>query len=323
MAEEKTEEPSPVNTEAGEPAPVEEPAEGEQPEAEEPAPETTDETPIGTLSELAEHFELDPVYVKTLKVPVTVDGTPTEATIDDLVKSYQITSAAENRLEDAKNVAKMQSEAWVAKHQQIDTQFHVLADMLKQEEAKLERDVKAVDPRLRDDDPAEWAARVQEFNQRRAEIAQSKANAEQNYHAFLQHTQQQNEAVKLQYQDSEKAVLRQKLPELADPEKGPVLAARIGQYLMNYGYAPKEIEDAVDHRHFVIAHKAMLYDESRGQVETAKKRVATVPKIMKPGAPKAREQIASERLASLKAQMEKTGSEKDAYAYRMAKRGAR
>jgi hypothetical protein len=65
----------------------------------------------------------------------------------------------------------------------------------------------------------------------------------------------------------------------------------------------------------------MLYDESRGQVDTARKRVASVPKIMKPGAPKPREQLAAEKLQGLKAKLEKSGSLDDALAYRMAKRG--
>src|SRR4249920_1688625 len=119
---EEAEEPKPVDTEGGE-VPPEQP-EGEQPEegVSETAPEEdTGETPIETVSELVEHLGTSQDWLNTLKVPVTVDGTPTDATIGDLIKSYQIATAAEHRLEDAKAVAKKESEVWAAKHSQIDT----------------------------------------------------------------------------------------------------------------------------------------------------------------------------------------------------------
>src|SRR5262245_550786 len=190
-----TEEPKPVDTEADEEIPLPEEPESEELEGE-TAPEETGETPIATLSELAEHFELDPDYVKTLKVPVNVDGTPTEATISDLIKSYQITEAAEHRLSDAKMVAQKESENWAAKHAALDAQFQTLAELIKHEEAVLEQDVKAIDPKLRDEDPAEWSARIQEFNQRRANIAQVKYATVEKYKTVSETRQRESDEIK-------------------------------------------------------------------------------------------------------------------------------
>jgi hypothetical protein len=322
---ETTEEPEPVNTEAGEEPPlIEEPAEGEEPtEGDETASEETGETPIATLSELAEHFELDPDYVQTLKVPVYVDGTPTEATIGDLIKSYQLGEAADHRLELAKAYQAKQGEAWAAKHQELEQNFQVLAEMIKLEDANLERDMKAIDPKLRDEDPAEWAARIQEFTQRRAQIAQMKNATVEKYKVVADQRARESEEIKNQFMAEEHKVLLQKLPEWQDQKRADAEKAEIANYLVQSGFQPQELSNLIDHRQVVIARKAMLYDKSRGQVDTAKKRVATVPKIMKSGAPKPAEQRASERLMALKAKLAKTGTVEDAVAYRLAKRGVR
>ena len=320
-------EPKPTDTEEGE-AP-EEVTEGDLPEveapddvAEETAPEEdTGETPIATLSELVEHLEADPEWAQTLRVPVTVDGTPTEATIGELVKNYQLAEAAEHRLEAAKTIAAKESEIWAAKQQQAEEHVRVTAELVKAAEAALERDIKAVDPRLREEDPAEWSARVQEFQGRHGFIEKMKADTLASYHATTQARAAEFQQQKQAYTEQQRQVLLDKLPEWRDPDRATTEQVRLIDYLYHEGFAHEELENLVDHRQLLMARKAMLYDESRGQVDTAKKRVAKVPKIMRSGAPKSRDQLSSEKLQALKSKMEKSGSMDDAVAYRLAKRG--
>lgn len=329
--EAQTEEPKPVDTQADEeeaPPEEQETAEGDKPEAEEDketAPEEdTGEIPIATLSELAEHLGTSTEFLNGIKVPITVDGIPTEATIEDMARSYQTGQAAEHRLEKAKAYTQQQGEAWAAKHAEIETQFQVLAELIKYEEANLQRDVKAVDPSLRDTDPAEWAARTQEFNARRSQIDQIKLQTIDNYRRVDEARRREGDNIKAQFLIDQHQVLLEKLPEWKDEKRAETEKAEIASYLVNSGgFTPQELGDLMDHRQVMIARKAMLYDKSRGKVDTAKKKVATVPKIMKSGAPKPAEQRASERLAALKAKMIKTGTVEDATAYRMAKRGVR
>lgn len=322
------EQPKPDDTKEGEEAPVEEPTEGEEieaPEEGEIAPEEgKDETPIDRLSELVQHYEpdIDLEYVNTLKVPVTVDGTQTEATIGDLVKSYQLGQAAEHRLELAKDYQAKQGEAWAAKQAELDRQIVQLGALLQHEDEKLAADMQAVDPRLRVEDPAEWSAKQTEFGQRQARLAAIKADALAKYNASVETRNAEQKRIIDAYRDSQRPVLLQLIPEWRDEERSAPERAETAFYLTNtYGYQPKEIEDAVDARYFAIARKAMLYDKSRGQVDTARKRVAKVPKVMKPSPPKAQEQLATERLAALRAKMQKTASQDDATRYLMAKRG--
>lgn len=322
-------EPKSGDTQPDEEPPVtEEPTEGEEirePEGGEPqAPDEAEgETPIAHLSELIQHYEpgIDLDYVNSLKVPVTVDGTPTEATIGDLVKSYQIIEAAEHRLSDAKAVAQREQEALAAKNAETEGHYRVAAELIKSAEATLERDIKAVDPKLRDEDPAEWAARREEFAERRGFIEKMKRDTVAGYQTFQQ-TQAAEVKQKIDAFTAEQAViLLQKLPEWQDAKRAETEKTELADYLIRQGFAQQELAGLIDHRHVLLARKAMLYDKSRGQVETAKKRVAKVPKVMKPGAPKPAEQRATEKLAALKAKMQRTGSPEDALAYRLAKRG--
>lgn len=324
----ETEEAKPVDAQAGEEVPQkEEPTEGGKPEeGKQPAPaEDTGEIPIASVSELVEHLETSPDWFNSLKVNVQVDGIPTEATVGDLIKNYQITEAAEHRLEKAKAMIQEKAEAWNAKHAQYDQQMAVLGTFIQAEEARLESDTRAVDPKLRDEDPAEWAARITEFDQRRAHIGQLKANAYAQWQANQYARTQEATAVRDQVKAEQSQILMQKLPEWQDTKQANVEKTKIAEYLLReeVGFQPQELDQLLDHRQVLIARKAMLYDESRGSVDTAKKRVATVPKIMKSGAPKAREQLASERLAALRDKMVKTGHPDDALAYTLAKRGAR
>jgi hypothetical protein len=279
------------------------------------------------VSELLEHLgkddPVDPEWFNTLKVPVHVDGTPTEATIGDLIKSYQMTEAATNRLEDAKKYAQANTEAWAAKQQELDSQFQVLAELIQAEEQTLERDVKAIDPALRDNDPAEWAARITEFQHRRGHIEQTKVAAVAKYKANADARAKEFDTWKAKTQQEQNDILLQKLPEWREPGKAETEKVQIADYLIRQGFTQGDLSNLIDHRQVLMARKAMLYDQSRGQVDTAKKRVAKVPRIMRPGAPKPTEQLASEKLHALKSRLEKSGSIEDAVAYRLAKRGAR
>jgi hypothetical protein len=307
--------------------PVEEPpSEGEgeapKPEEEKPAPaEDTGERPIETVSELAQHLEADPEWINTLKVAVKVDGRQAEVPLGDLIASYQKQEMADQYLKEARDAKHSTTQELAEKRNALESEYRVAADLVKSVEATLERDVKAIDPKLRDEDPAEWAARIQEFNQRRANIERMKYETVEGYKTAMQTQAAEAGRIRDEFRTQQNALLLEKLPEWQDPKRADDEKVKLTDYAFRVGFTQPELANLLDHRQVLILRKAMLYDESRGQVDTARKRVASVPKIMKPGAPKPREQLAAEKLQGLKAKLEKSGSLDDALAYRMAKRG--
>jgi hypothetical protein len=89
--------------------------------ADESAPEAEAEPDASEL--IRQHFESDWDKHKNIKVGVKIDGQTGEASLDDLVRSYQIQTAAEKRLEDAKaKSAEITAEA-TAKASKLNERF--------------------------------------------------------------------------------------------------------------------------------------------------------------------------------------------------------
>jgi hypothetical protein len=77
------------------------------------------------------------------------------------------------------------------------------------------------------------------------------------------------------------------MPQLADPDEASKFSTDITQYLGKFGFTNQEIAEVADHRSYVVAHKAMLYDQMMAkQADIPNKKVA--PKTaVKPLAPQA------------------------------------
>lgn len=304
----------------------EEPEEGEaegeaEPEGDEGKEESEGE-PVQTVSEFLQTLEVDPEFFSGLKVQVKVDGKPAETTVADLVKSYQIGSAAEHRLEEAKSKAKAITEEAAAKSEALKGEYAKVAKLVEHAEAMLDQDAKAIDwAKLREDDPAEYAARKAEHAERRQRIETMKRDAVAAWQQQAGKTTAEQAEILKRHIQAEQAALLEKLPEWRDDAKAKADKAKLADYLLRQGFTSEDIMGASDHRLILVARKAMLYDEGKGKVETARKKLAKVPKVMKPGAAKPKEQIDRERLEQLRLKARKSGRLEDAQAYLKAKRG--
>lgn len=307
---------------ADEPA-TEEPVEvGEPLEAEsaEPEAEATEEV-IQSLSELTEAQEWDPEWVNTLRVPVKVDGADTDASIEDLVRSYQTQEAANARLEQskaAKEEARQLREAVATKAQE---NVAVFGKLIQAAEQKLAGDAQSADMEsLRQNDPAEWAAKTQEFQQRAADLQGLRAQALAEYQKAVAETQQQTQVQHQERLRVEQAALLEALPTWSDPEVAQAEQQALVSHLTARGFAEEDVLGASDHRLILLALDAMKYRESQKATDAARKKVARVPKVLKPGAPKSPDQRSSEKLEALRRKARKSGSRADALALFRAKR---
>lgn len=292
-------------------------------EESESTPDDEDEgDTISSFAELVSSQEWDPEWANNLEIDVKVDGTPAKATIADLVKNYQIGSAAEKRLEDAKAKAKSITEEAAEKSKALEGQFATVAKLIEGAEAFINQDVEAIDwSKLREEDPAEYAAKKQEVADRRASLEKIKQGATD---AWKENSEQMAAERSQQIQErlqEEQSKLIEKLPEWKDEEKAQTDKTQLADYLISQGFTKQDIANAYDHRLIVLAHKARLYDQGKAKVETAKKKVAKVPKVLKPGAPKSDQQINQDKVQQAKSKLQKSGSIDDAYAVLMASKG--
>lgn len=308
-------------------APVEEPEEveeevvAEEPEEASEEPETAEETQeaegteetVSSLRELIEANEWDPEWVQSLKIPVKVNGSEDEKPLAELVKSYQIRQATEAELSEAKEKSKAALEEINQQKTEIAQSLQILQTIVQDEEAAIEKALKSTDwAKLREDDPAEYSARKVEIEERREALQAKKQKAVEAFKKVDETTRQQRDEQLRQYVQTERTELLKKIPEWRDPDKAQAEQNKLSEYLIGQGYTKEEIARAYDHRLVVGLRKAMLWDEMQSKSQVAKKKVVKVPKVLKPGAPKPKEQVTREKLDGLRSRLNKSGSIEDA-----------
>ena len=161
-------------------------------------------------------------------------------------------------------------------YQQQLKQVQGLGEMLQN---KLTKEFQSVDwDRLRVTDPAEWAAKQQEFAQRNQELQQAGQMLGQQMRAQQEEREQveaQERAVILQ---SERQLMIESNPSWADEAKMKSDLSEIVEYAQASGFSEEELQDVIYSRHVNVLKKAMLYD--KGQT-VASKKVKQAPKMQR------------------------------------------
>ncbi len=303
-APEPTEEDEPV--EASEP--VEEPEEEPEAEADEAEPEE-ELAPITTLEELAQALEKSPDELdQSLKVTIKAAGQIEQVTLAELKAGYQKDAHFRQSTQQLAEQRKAFEERATYERQQLEAALTQNAQVLQAVEQLV---ITPPNPeemaRLRAENPAEWAARIQEFNARQAYIQQLRQAGAQAYEQNRNALQQREAAQRGEMLQRE----REKLAEI--PGWNDELKNSIVQYLTNqYQYTGDEIGNVYDHRLIDIVRKAHLYDAMQTKVDVASKKVKTFPQLVKPGKAETKGTIKHSALAEAKARLKKTGSRHDA-----------
>ena len=243
------------------------------------------------------------------KYEIKVNGKPVEVTLDELMSGYQRDSdyrrktmelADERRLlEEEVNRAKSESDA-VAKLRQD------YATRLSEIENSMKPDANIDWARLYETDPDEYHRKKIEVENKSKALETIKAERQR----AIQDEQQEQSKVFNQYLEQQKKLLADKEPESVDPVKGEILRKDMTSYLKKEGYSDQELNMMVDHRSFVIAKKAMLYDKMMNSKISAKQS-KTVPKMVHSGTTKTINKD-SQQAKSLKSRLKQTGSMRDA-----------
>lgn len=238
-----------------------------------------------------------------------VNGKPVEVTLDELMSGYQRDSdyrrktmelADERRLlEEQVNKAKSESDA-VAKLRQD------YATRLGEIENSMQPDANVDWAKLYETDPDEYHRKKIEVENKSKALETIKAERQR----ALEEQQQEQTKVFNQYLEQQKKLLADKEPEYVDPVKGEGLRKDMTSYLKKEGYSDQELNMMVDHRSFVIAKKAMLYDKMMNSKVSAKQS-KSVPKMVRSGTTKTVNKD-SQQSKSLKSRLKQTGSMKDA-----------
>jgi desulfoferrodoxin (superoxide reductase-like protein) len=280
----------------------------------EPQEVTESEVETGEVEEQSQSEDLTEDYSEEEQeeeaaYEIKVNGKPVKVTLDELMSGYQRDSdyrrktmelADERRLlEEEVNRAKSESDA-VAKLRQD------YATRLSEIENSMQPDANIDWAKLYETDPDEYHRKKIEVENKSKALETIKAERQR----AIQEQQQEQTKVFNQYLEQQKKLLADKEPEYVDPVKGEGLRKDMTSYLKKEGYSDQELNMMVDHRSFVIAKKAMLYDKMMNSKISAKQS-KTVPKMVRSGTQKTINKD-SQQSKSLKSRLKKTGSMKDA-----------
>jgi len=284
--------------------------------------QSTEETgTFRSLDELFQAAELEPDKAGDLKVRVKVDGRESEVPLSDVVASYQMRSAAEQRLSEARDKAKALDQELTAKRTAAEENLNQAAKLVETLEGKLEEETRGIDwATLRKEDPDEYAAKKVEISERRAEIEKLKSEAVNTYRQAMEQREQEARKQHEERLAQEHAALLEHLPEWRDEAKARDEKGRLVQYLKDQGFAPQDVQGVADHRLILLARKAMLYDQ--GRKGAAQKKAAKPGRVLRPGTPPSREQQNQDRSRRALAEHRKSGTVKSAMEVLRAKRGA-
>lgn len=250
---------------------------------------------------------------------VKVDGEEQEVTLDELVRGYQRNAdytrktmkVAEERREVGRlrEAAERERAAAEVERQRYTAELDAAIPALREQILQRFRGIDWV--KLAAEDPVRFAEMSPVFETLSRQLQQAEAMR----HRFRQQ-QRQREAelrqARLNHRNEQWRMLTRHVPELADPATARREVQAMTDYLVNAGYSRDELDRLVDHRDYILARKAMLYDrmtESKGKFE---EKVRALPKVQRPGAAPSRDDRGRERRSQLMNRLRRSGSTEDA-----------
>lgn len=296
--------------ESEEPADQEiEEAETEEAEEEEPDTETEEALSFETVDELAEALEMKPEdFLGTIKTKVKVDGEEFEVNLSELKNGYQRDSDYRKKtmeLADSRKAFVQESEAQKAEIGSRLEQVNALIDNLQ---TQILNEFQGIDwNQLRNENPGEYSAMVQDFQSRQLQLQQiqqvSQAEAEK-----LQKEQQAKQQE--QYREllaAEREALLEEIPEWKDSKVMTEESKKLTDFLKLRGFNEQEINYVADHRIIKMARDLMKSDTVVKKADIVKSKLKNLPKLVKPGAKKTQNTVLQEKQQKLRAKIKKTG----------------
>lgn len=278
---------------------VEEAEEAEDTEEPEPEPELT------TLEQVADALQKSPdELLKQLKTTVTVNGKSSEVTLAELQAGYQRGRDYSEKTTALKQQRETYDRESSAQKQYLEDQLLQMGQVVQTaEQLFLQPPDQAYMQQLRQTNPAEWSARLQEFQARMGVVNQLKQSTMQSIAQFRQQAEQAQQASRAQRLEAERPKLE------AIPGWSDEMRSNLVNYLKtNYERTDEDLSAISESWIVDLTRKGMLYDKLQSETSVAAKKVAAMPKLVPPGKPAGKPQQRRSAIEQAKAQLRKTGS---------------
>ena len=246
-----------------------------------------------------------------VRLRTKIDGEAGQVSLDELRKGYQLQSHFTRQQEAFLEERKQWEEAKAQQQQQFEAQATIAQEILRAQEANLDKEYTLNWDALREQDPAEWAAKMTEYQTKRNGLQQQQQTVVQK---LQQQREEQMQEFQKQHQDQMAAEAR-KLTEAMgwkDMQDQNASVEQVRSYLVGqYAFAPETMEQMQDHRHFLLADKARRWDELQEKLKLTRKKVRETHVV--PSGEAAKPQSGKRRAVSdAQKKLRSTGSVKDA-----------
>ncbi len=284
---------------------ITEPSDDDQGEELEAVDESEDD--VEASDEDYDDVEIDDDQVETeaedtMLIPVKVDGKEEQWTLDQLKQSAAGQAAINKRFQEAAEARKQieQQAAALAQQQQQVLQLY----------QQTQNGVQAPTPPSRElfeSDPIGYTEEKLKYDEAKANYDQQLYQVHQ-----LQRQQSQQQAQAHQsYLQEQAEVLKQHIPEIADPERGAKLKGDLMQVGMDYGFTAEEMAGVSDARYVRALNDARKYRQLVAKRAQAQQKGDKARPVVKAGAKKTQDGQAATRKKA-QTRLQKTGSINDA-----------
>lgn len=283
-----------VETESSEESEVETQEVSEQPEA-----ETLELPEIATYLGY-DHEKLDVTDAGELVFKTKIDGEEGQATLTDLVKSYQLEGHLNKQNMEVTELQKTLKGKIEATETQLGERLQEVEDLATIVYQELLKEYDTVDwAELRAEDAGEYSARQTDFQNRKNNIAQQYQQIQDK----KQETTTANSTATNEKLLNEQAKLVAAM-NWSNDEQSQKEFLELSSYAVSTGFTQAEFNSIPDHRYLVALSKAAKYDALQKESPRITNKVKKAPKLVKPGTAKVKETNAN-KVSELKSNIKK------------------
>ena len=256
-------------------------------ETEDPIDEPTDPE---TVSEEPQHLNLGDYGEVT--IPIIVDGVETKVNLSEAAKGYQLQADYSRKTAALANERKEMETTLQQAHAELADKQRLLDEQLAQ---NIEQEPDWV--ALTEKDPLKAPVEKEKWLRKQALRQDAQARSQQaqatQTHEFRQRTAE---------------VALQSMPEWATDEGFAQNASGRMTAALGAGFTEAEYNGAVDFRLAVLLEKASRYDAQQNQTAAVEKKLASVPKVLKPSRSKGKADVQVERRAAVNRKLDQPHS---------------
>jgi uncharacterized phage infection (PIP) family protein YhgE len=257
-----------------------------------------------TDEESADDTDDEPDHSEPETITVKVDGEEVSVTLEDLKRSYSGQGKIQKGMQEAAESRK-QAEQMKQQAEQMMTQLSAMYQ--KAQQGGFKAPPQEPSRELFDSDPIgymeakmQYDEDVKRYNAERQEMTQ-----------IAQYQQAQMQQSQQQVLEREMMLMREKIPDLADPEMAGKFRENIVRTAGEYGYSAEDLKGVTDHRVLLVLQDAMRYRRSLKNKSIADQKAKKARPVIKPQAKKTQDPK-GKQARQAKSKLKKTGTIDDA-----------